>query len=99
MRYRIEQIKLNPEKLTDELRLKKLREHLVEKRISDEIPGRKSSFNVRNPEIIRESIDARKKPEVKLVYTVDFDCDEKLPFAKGGRREYVSPAGTADYRA
>lgn len=97
MRYRIEQIKLNPEKLTDELRLKKLRAQ-VEKRVADKIPGRKSSFNVRNLEIIRESIDARRKPEVKLVYTVDFDCDEKLPFAKGGRREYVSLAGAVDYK-
>ncbi len=96
MRYRIEQIKLKPEKLTNEQRLKKLRTQ-VRKRVADECHGRKGSANVRNLEIIRESIDARKKPAVKLVYTVDFDCDEKLPFSRGGRKEYVSPVRIEDY--
>jgi len=67
MRYRISQIKLNIDddiKILDKLILKKLK---------------KRDLKIDNLEIIKESIDARKKPDIKLVYTVDFDCDEKLP--------------------
>lgn len=67
MRYRISQIKLNIDddiKILDKLILKKLK---------------RRELKIDNLEIIKESIDARKKPDIKLVYTVDFDCDEKLP--------------------
>ena len=47
---------------------------------------------ISNLEIIRESVDARRKPDVKLVYTVDFDCDEKLPFDAAKGEIYVMPA-------
>ena len=41
--------------------------------------GGKKGVSVSDIEIVKESVDARKKPDVKLVYTVDFSCDENLP--------------------
>lgn len=66
MRYRISQVKLN---ITDD---KSMLERAVVKRLG------KRRLRVRDIKIVRESIDARRKPDIKLVYTVDFSCDEKL---------------------
>ena len=46
-------------------------------------------------EIVKESVDARKKPDVKMVYTVDFDFNGQLPFDEAVVRKYepVVPAG------
>lgn len=67
MRYRIHQIKLNMNQthddLPDAIRRKLKRRHL----------------QISHIRIVKESIDARKKPDVKLVYTLDFTCDETLP--------------------
>lgn len=78
MRYRITQIKTRPEEPLDKV-------------LRREVSRKSKSASIENIEIIKESIDARKKPDVKLVYTVDFDCDEELPFDRGGRREYSVP--------
>ena len=60
MRYRINQIKLNIDEehndLADSIRRKLRRKNL----------------KINDIEIIRESIDARRKPDIKLVYTLDF---------------------------
>lgn len=48
-----------------------------------------------NLEIVRESIDARKKPDVKLVYTVDVDVEGELPFDEAVRETYIPVPASA----
>lgn len=76
MRYRIHQIKLDIHQdhssFPDAIR-KKLK---------------KRNIAIRDISIVRESIDARKKPDVKLVYTLDFSCDEKLPLDEAVVKDY-----------
>ena len=60
-RYRIQQIKLGINESRDELPKKIL------KRL-----GRRD-YIIRDYEIVRESIDARDKKDIKYVYTVDFE--------------------------
>lgn len=76
MRYRINQIKLNIDEehndLADAIRRKLRRKNL----------------EINDIEIIRESIDARRKPDIKLVYTLDFSCDRKLPLGKAEALNY-----------
>ncbi len=43
-----------------------------------DILERKLKAAVKDIRIVRESIDARDKDDVFLVYTVDFDCDQKI---------------------
>ena len=43
---------------------------------------------IRQVHIRKRSIDARKKPDVKLVYSLDFSCDEKLPLDEAKRQDY-----------
>lgn len=88
VRYRINQLKLDPRTIVD-----RAPEELLEKAVLKEIRRVKPSCaaQISNLEIIRESIDARKKPDVKLVYTVDFDCGERLPFDVAKREEYHIP--------
>lgn len=71
MRYRIQQIKLNIEEKKDKLPEK------IKKKL-----GRKD-IELINWEIVKESIDARDKSDIKLVYTVDFDCNK--PLKLGGK--------------
>lgn len=83
MRYRISQLRVKPG-------------NSVEKALKREIARRlrktrNEKVCIRDIEKIRESIDARKKPDVKLVYTVDFECDEEIPFEKAIEKEYVRP--------
>ncbi len=76
MRYRIHQIKLNIDDSHD----------VLEKAIKKKLKRR--DLKISDITIVRESIDARKKPDVKLVYTLDFTCDEKLPLDQAKIRDY-----------
>lgn len=78
MRYRIHQIKLNMDQARDDL-APAIRRKL-----------RKKNLAVRDIKIVKESIDARKKPDIKLVYTLDFSCDEKLPLDEAKQVDYDS---------
>lgn len=85
MRYRLSQIKLNPENVGDEKALRKSLNKALANTLK--VSGRKLP-EISNIEIIKESIDARKKPAVKLIYTVDFDCEQELPIDKAVPRKY-----------
>lgn len=76
MRYRIEQIKLNVGESHEALK------KAIKKKLG------KKELKIGEVEIVRESVDARRKPDVKLVYTVDFSCDEKLPLKEPVKKEY-----------
>ena len=93
MRYRISQLKIDP---WDTVR--QPLEELLERAVLAEIRRRtgQGGMVVRNLEIIRESVDARKKPDVKLVYTVDFDCEGRLPFDVAKRETYTVPAPASE---
>ncbi len=55
------------------------------------IPGKikkKTGANVKEWIIRRESIDARDKSAIRLVYTVDFSCDKKLKLAEAPDLSY-----------
>ncbi len=56
-----------------------------------QIPERR---NLRSNDItiVRESIDARRKPDIRLVYTVDFDSDADLPLDMAPTEVYHFPA-------
>ncbi|MBQ9015573.1 MAG: NAD(FAD)-utilizing dehydrogenase [Firmicutes bacterium] len=96
MRYRISEVRIGAKQYADpDLRMnhieKALRRKLRRLRSgSGRGKGAEPEISVSNIEIIRESIDARKKPDVKAVYTLDFDCPHKLPLPEGGRQEYES---------
>ena len=49
---------------------------------------RKPDLVVSDIEIVKESVDARRKPDVKLVYTLDFSCGEKLKLDKAVKKVY-----------
>ncbi len=78
-RYRISEVRLDLGETQD----------LLSGKIARQL--RISQKNIINPEIIRESIDARRKPQIKKVYTVDFSSplDLNLPPAKS--RDYTPP--------
>lgn len=76
MRYRIHQIKLN---IDDE-------HSVFEKAIKKKLKRR--DIKISDITIAKESIDARKKPDVKLVYSLDFSCDEKLPLDEAKVQDY-----------
>ena len=63
MRYRIHQIKLRPGDSKERI------PRLIQKKIGAEI---------KDWVIRRESVDARDKQKIRLVYTVDFTCRKKL---------------------
>ena len=75
-RYRINQVKLDVgedhEALADAIRRKL----------------KKPSLDISELEIVKESVDARRKPDVKLIYTVDFSCPQKLRLDKAEKRDY-----------
>ncbi len=76
MRYRIHQIKLN---IDDD-------HSILEKAIKKKLKRR--DIKISDITIAKESIDARKKPDVKLVYSLDFSCDERLPLDEAKRQDY-----------
>lgn len=66
MIYRISQIKLKPEEGTER----------IPEKIKDRL-GRKDMV-IKDHTIVKESVDARNKENIRLVYTVDFSCDDEL---------------------
>lgn len=82
MRYRVTQIKIDPGQGIEQLK------KATEKKVAKALRRGADGISIEKLEIIRESIDARKKPDVKLVYTVDFDFDGKLPFEEAVRKGY-----------
>lgn len=76
MRYRIHQIKLN---IDDD-------HSVFEKAVKKKLKRR--DIKLSDITIVKESIDARKKPDVKLVYSLDFSCDEKLPLDEAKVQDY-----------
>ncbi|MDO4392842.1 MAG: NAD(FAD)-utilizing dehydrogenase [Bacillota bacterium] len=79
MRYRINQIKLKPGQPLS----------LISKAVAHKL-GRKE-LAISDVTVVKESIDARKKPNVKLVYVVEFSCDEKLDLPEAVERKYREP--------
>lgn len=84
MRYRIHQIKLNIDDSHDDF------EKAIKKKL------KKRDLIIKDISVIKESIDARKKPDVKLVYSFDFSCDEKLPLDEAVPRSYEVPKAGKD---
>ncbi len=78
-RYRISEIKL---------RLDESKEAIPEK-IAKKL--RISKKEIHDIEVVRESIDARKKNSIFLVYTVDFSTNKQLNLPRANSREYVYP--------
>lgn len=67
-RYRMGQIRL---------KLGEPKERIPEKIVRG-LRGAGKGLRPENLEIVRESVDARKKQDIRKVYTVDFSCDRKL---------------------
>ena len=93
MRYRIGQIKINPYDVA--ARGGGISERTLLRLLDEKIrmaAQTASGFqSIKNVEVIRESVDARRKRNVSLAYTVDFDCDTKLPFSEAVNVKYVCP--------
>ena len=87
MRYRVTEIKTPPSRRPDMEKIVKA----TEKKVAKALHCSAEKVTIKDPEIIRQSIDARKKPDVKMVYNVDFDFDGQLPFDKA-----VKEAAKAD---
>ena len=94
MRYRVSEVKISAAEYADrDHRMEHIRQALeraLRKRCRRQTHSH-GSIPVSGIEIIRESIDARKKPDVKAVYTLDFDAAEGLPLPAGGVTEYRIP--------
>lgn len=55
-----------------------------------------STSKIRNISLVRRSVDARKKPDVRIIYTIDVSVDgneKKILKVCGSKRASVSPAG------
>lgn len=74
--YRETQIKLKPGQPRE----------LLKKKLE-----KKYSVNISRWKIVRESVDARNKKDIRLVYTVDFDCDRKLNLKEAAEIKYELP--------
>lgn len=83
MRYRIQQVKLNIGEKKDKIPDK------IKKKL-----GRKD-IEITKWQIVKESIDARDKGDIKLVYTVDFDCSKLL---KTGSKNKIEEAPDMAYK-
>ena len=82
-RYRISEIKLKPGEP----------EHKLEEKIRKKLKRR--DLKIRDLTVIRKSLDARKKPEIRWVYTVDFSCGQKLKLPEAPDMSYREvPCGT-----
>jgi len=89
VRYRISEIRIRPEEYADRDRRMDHIQRALERKLLKKYGGKHDpGFRIDGVEIIRESIDARKKPDLRAVYTLDFDCRRKLPLPPGGREEY-----------
>ncbi len=78
MRYRINQIRLGIEHNDGDF-VRAIRKQL-----------RRKDIDPYDVEIVKESVDARRKPDIKLVYTLDFSCDVRLDLPKPGKMDYDS---------
>ena len=78
-KYRINEIRLNLDETSE----------IIPKKIAGKL--KISQNTIGSYEIVRQSIDARRKPKIQWVYTIDFFCSLKLnlPFAK--ERIYLPP--------
>ena len=99
MRYQISEIRLLPEEYGDvENRISYIEKKIFKKlRGSLKASGSKDSgrdMSIRNIEILKESIDARKKPDVRAVYTVAFETDMKLPLKEAPEKQIKGPEET-----
>ena len=90
MRYRLAQVKIRPGQGFAEL------EEAVRKKIAKTLRCSAESVEFDGLEIVKESIDARKKPDVRMVYTVDFEYKGQLPFDEAVIKKY-EPAVSAGY--
>mgnify|MGYP000926508565 CR=1 FL=1 len=69
IRYRLNQVKLGIDESVN----------VLPRRIAARYgKGHKDTIKIFDVEIIRDSIDARRKSDIKKVYTVDFSSDVKL---------------------
>lgn len=76
MRYRINQVKLNIDRTHRELG------EAIKKKL------KRKNLDIYDISIVKESIDARNKPDIRLVYTLDFSCDERLPLDEARTESY-----------
>ena len=86
MRYRISEIKLNISQNEQDLPA------AVRKKL------KKRDLKIYDLRIVKESIDARKKPDIKLVYTVEFSCNQKLSLDEAVKNEYKSPIANLGHK-
>ncbi len=54
-------------------------EEILVDKLQKLISGRKNKVRISELKIVRRSIDARRKPDIFKVYTLDFETDEKIP--------------------
>ena len=82
---RIQQLKLRPDHTKEDL------ENALKKalRLSKE---QKFSY-----EILRQSVDARKKPDIFYVYTVDVSCDQENKILKNCRNKNIARVAPKEY--
>ncbi len=91
MRYRLSEIKIDPKKVAaygGGISQTALAGELKDAIISELEKKYGKHFDISEIEVVRESVDARKKPLVKLVYTADFECEEKLGLPHPEKEEY-----------
>ncbi len=77
--YRIHQIKLGLDEPKD-----KIPEKIIKK------IGIRGLF-IKEWHIVKESIDARDKSNIKWIYSIDFDTDKRLKLEEAPREEYLLP--------
>ncbi|MEG0918407.1 MAG: NAD(FAD)-utilizing dehydrogenase [Anaerovoracaceae bacterium] len=75
--YRIHQIKLDIGESWN----------VIPERIKRKVKN--SNLNITSWEVVKESIDARDKGDLKLVYSVDFECDEEIQCDKAPQMDYI----------
>jgi hypothetical protein len=73
---------------------------VIPERIREKL--KKPSLEIKTWRIVKESIDARDKGDIRIVYSVDFEPEDpeiKLPLDQGGLQEYQLPErGTEELR-
>lgn len=77
--YRIHQIKLGLNESKDK----------IPEKISKKVGLR--DLDIKEWNIVKESIDARDKTDIKWIYSVDFRCNKKLNLEEATNRKYVMP--------
>ncbi|MDO5491325.1 MAG: NAD(FAD)-utilizing dehydrogenase [Bacillota bacterium] len=87
LRYQISEIRLNPEEYAD----RENRMSILERKILRKL--RIKEAEIRDIRILKESVDARKKPQVFAVYTLAFDCGQQLPLRPWTEERYIPPNG------